>query len=218
MHFSDTAPATSTKATKIATVVAIHVVLGYGLIQSMSTINYSKPIDRIIELVPTFEPPKEKLPEPEPPKVKQKVVEQTPVVPKTEVLPTEQVESPIVVEAVENPPAQPPAPAVANPGPAVPAAEPGNGIRTAVFAEGCATPEYPTSSLRNGEEGTTILALMVNAAGSVESARVTKSSGSRALDRAAQTALSLCKFKPAMANGQPESGWAQISYVWKLES
>ena len=217
MQFSDTLPANSSKTTKIATVVALHVILGYGLVQSMSKVNFSKPVDKPFELVPTFVPPP-KVIEQEPPKVKQKVVRQTPVVPEPEVIPQEVLPDTIVAEVVENPQPLDPAPAVADPGPPAPAANPGNGIRTAVFAEGCTTPEYPTSSLRNGEEGTTILALMVNAAGSVESARVTKSSGSRALDRAAQTALSLCKFKPAMANGQAEAGWAQISYVWKLES
>jgi protein TonB len=94
----------------------------------------------------------------------------------------------------------------------------GNGIRTAVFAEGCAVPEYPTSSLRNGEEGTVVLALMVNASGKVDSAKVAKSSGYRSLDRAAQTALSLCKFQPAMDNGQPQAGWAQIAYNWKIDN
>jgi protein TonB len=50
-----------------------------------------------------------------------------------------------------------------------------------------------------------------------EFARIQKSSGSRELDRAAVNALSLCQFKPAMNNGVPEAGWAQIAYVWTLD-
>jgi protein TonB len=30
-------------------------------------------------------------------------------------------------------------------------------------------------------------------------------------------ALSMCQFKPAMNNGTPEAGWAQLAYVWTLE-
>jgi protein TonB len=61
------------------------------------------------------------------------------------------------------------------------------------------------------------LALLVGTDGRVTSSRVQTSSGSRELDRAAVNALSLCQFKPAMNNGVPEAGWAQIAYVWSLE-
>jgi protein TonB len=46
---------------------------------------------------------------------------------------------------------------------------------------------------------------------------VQKSSGSHDLDRAAVSALSLCKFKPAMNGGVAEPAWGQIAYVWTLE-
>jgi protein TonB len=84
-------------------------------------------------------------------------------------------------------------------------------------ASGCAKPEYPLSAARNGETGTVTLALLVGTDGRVTGSRVQKSSGSRDLDRAAVNALSLCQFKPAMHDGLPEAGWAQIAYVWSLE-
>lgn len=220
MHFSHTAPAASSKTTKIATVVAIHVVLGYGLVNSMSTIKIGpkKEEDKFILVDPIkkVEPPKPI--EPPKPVEKPAAKPELPVIPAPEVRVETPIESPIAVREVVDPPAEPQpigqAEPKADPGPANPA----QGIRTAVFAEGCAVPEYPTSSLRNQEEGTVVLALMVNAAGKVDTSRVTKSSGFKSLDRAAQQALSLCKFQPAMADGQPQAGWAQISYNWKLDN
>ncbi len=48
-------------------------------------------------------------------------------------------------------------------------------------------------------------------------AKVQKSSGHPALDKAARGALSLCKFKPASIDGVATAGWSAISYVWKLD-
>ena len=84
-------------------------------------------------------------------------------------------------------------------------------------ARSCATPDYPARAARNGETGTVTLALLVGANGSVLSSKVLSSSGSRELDRAAQAALSLCAFKPAMDGGVAQQGWAQIAYVWTLD-
>ena len=92
-------------------------------------------------------------------------------------------------------------------------------MRSAVLADasGCVKPDYPVNAARNGDSGTVTLALLVGIDGRVAGSRVQKSSGSRDLDRAAVNALSLCQFKPAMNNGVPEAGWAQIAYVWSLE-
>ncbi len=84
-------------------------------------------------------------------------------------------------------------------------------------ASDCARPDYPASAARNGEEGTVALSLLIGTNGRVSEARVQRSSGSRALDRAAVSALSLCKFKPAMNDGVAEPAWGQIAYVWSLD-
>lgn len=145
---------------------------------------------------------------------------------------------PIVEVAVAPPPEAPPLIATARPEPpsatpagstagvasdAPPAAQqtaanPGR-MHSAVFADAnsCALPSYPASAARNGETGTTTLALLVGTDGRVRSARIEQSSGSRILDRAALGALSLCKFRPAMSNGVPQAGWAQMAYVWTLD-
>jgi protein TonB len=105
---------------------------------------------------------------------------------------------------------------------APPAAQPSTNtgaMRSAVLADAnsCATPPYPPNAARNGDTGTVTLALLVGVDGRVTSSRVLKPSGFRELDKAAVNALSLCRFKPAMNNGVPEAGWAQIAYDWKLD-
>ena len=84
-------------------------------------------------------------------------------------------------------------------------------------ASDCARPDYPARAVRNGEVGTVNLALLIGVDGKVTEAKVQKSSGSRELDRAAVSALSLCKFKPATHNGVAEPAWGQIAYVWTLD-
>jgi len=84
-------------------------------------------------------------------------------------------------------------------------------------ASDCARPDYPARAARNGDVGTVQLALLIGVDGKVAEAKVQKSSGSRELDRAAVSALSLCKFKPATTNGVAEPAWGQIAYVWTLD-
>lgn len=81
----------------------------------------------------------------------------------------------------------------------------------------CARPEYPRSSQRNEETGTTTLQFLIGVDGRVMEAKLAKSSGFRDLDRAAQSALSKCRFKPAMIDGKPEQAWTAVQYVWTLE-
>jgi protein TonB len=108
-------------------------------------------------------------------------------------------------------PAPPAAPA--------PPAPPSTGVRTPAVVDfsTCAKPEWPKSSLRNEETGTVTMAFLIGVDGRVAEAKVVKSSGFRDLDKAAQTGISKCKFKPATVDGKPQEGWQQMQYVWTLE-
>lgn len=85
-----------------------------------------------------------------------------------------------------------------------------------VDSNACAKPEYPLSSLRNQEEGTVNLAMLIGVDGKVLETKVEKSSGSKALDRAAIAGLSLCKFTAGSIDGVPEKSWAKLQYVWNI--
>ncbi len=81
----------------------------------------------------------------------------------------------------------------------------------------CVRPDYPARAARNGDTGTVSLALLIGADGRVTDAKVKQSSGFKDLDRAALSALSMCKFKPATSNGVAQASWGQIAYVWSLD-
>ena len=215
MHFSDTKEGGGGKVTKVALVAALHLAVGAALVHNMNTKFFSMPkvVDDLVML--TIEAPKP--PPPEPPQPRQKAATQPKMV------------APVVEVEVPQQPAETtmqattePAPA-ADPGPATPEAPPANPNAGKVFsaaladANGCAKPDYPARAARSGEEGTVSLALLIGVDGRVSDSKIQRSSGSKELDRAAQAALSMCKFKPAINNGAAEPGWGQIAYVWKLD-
>lgn len=89
-------------------------------------------------------------------------------------------------------------------------------IAAVVDARACDKPEYPPRSLALGEEGTVYLAMLIGPEGQVLESRIEKSSGSKALDKAAVNGLSLCKFKPGTVDGVPEKSWAKLQYAWTI--
>lgn len=84
-------------------------------------------------------------------------------------------------------------------------------------AKSCEPPKYPKAALMNEETGTVTLGFLVAADGKVVESKVEKSSGSKSLDKAALSALSLCKFKPGTKDGKADQLWARVDFVWKLE-
>jgi protein TonB len=221
MHFSHMNNNGGSKATKIAIVAGFHIAVGALFVHSLNSRHFTLP-HVPDELVVMFTPEAPPPPPPplEPPKPMPKTAPPQIVAPPVEV----QVQQPpppdVVTAAVSTDPA--PQQATATPQPETPAApaSPNTGaMRTAVLADanGCAKPDYPARAARNGESGTVTLALLVGTDGRVAGSRVQASSGSRELDKAAVSALSMCKFKPATNAGVAEQAWAQIAYVWTLE-
>jgi protein TonB len=221
MHFSYSNHGTGSKTTKFMLIAGLHVAVGVLFVHSLNTrkISLSSLPEQVLVMIePEHTPPP---PPPEPPKPMQQLAPPDIVVPKPEVAVAPPPEPTVQATVESEPSPQPFTPAETAPE-APPAAQPSANtgqMHTAVFADanGCALPNYPANAARNGETGTTTLALLVGTDGRVSSARVQHSSGSRDLDRAAISALSLCKFKPATSNGAPEAGWAQLAYVWKLD-
>jgi protein TonB len=206
--------------TGITIVVLLHVLVAWGIINGLGT----KVISKVQEAVETKlieevkpPPPPETPPPPPPPEMK---APPPPFIPPVEV----QVQQPpppqnAIAATTSTPPPTtsltPPAP------PAQPAtaAAPAGPSRTPAVADfsTCAKPEYPKASARNEEEGTTTISFLIGVDGRMVDSKITKSSGSRDLDRAAQQAIGKCRFKPAMNNGQPEQAWVPVQYVWSLE-
>ncbi|MEO7493809.1 MAG: TonB family protein [Massilia sp.] len=225
MHFSAINNDNGSKVTKIAVVGLFHLVLAVGLIKATGLRDMVRAKPPVFIDVP-------------PEVLKAPVVEPTPAPsePMQKQPPLVNIDEPVIDIAkpvVDTQPKQPPGPpAVVDSG--KPSVEPtittggggtgtsgGSGaqgkMRTAVLADGCALPEYPSRSARNNETGTVTLALLVSAGGKVVESRIQTSSGYRDLDKAAQAALSMCKFKAATNGGVAEQGWSQIAYVWSLD-
>jgi protein TonB len=84
-------------------------------------------------------------------------------------------------------------------------------------SKSCDPPKYPKAALMNEETGTVTMGFLIAADGKVAESKVEKSSGSKSLDKAALSALSLCKIKPGTKDGKVDQLWAKVEFVWKLE-
>lgn len=107
-------------------------------------------------------------------------------------------------QLVENP--RPPAPPQSLPGPnapPAPTAAPAGAHVGAAPLPGNRAPQYPSASLRRGEGGTVRVQVQITEQGDVADAEVVQGSGSRALDRAALSAVRGWRFKPATRGGRP---------------
>lgn len=221
MNFNQMNDKGGTKFSKLAVVAAVHVAVGAMFVHSLNSRGIKMPkMPEEIVVMFTPEAPPPPPPPPEPPTPKPKTAPPQVIAPPVEVE-VQQPPPPDAVAAVvstETAP-QPSTPTAAPEAPAAPPSSNTGAMHTAVLADanGCAKPDYPTRAARNGESGTVTLALLVGTDGKVANARVQSTSGSKELDRAAISALSMCKFKPAMSGGVAEQAWAQIAYVWTLE-
>jgi protein TonB len=219
MQLAPSQHASGSKSTKLAVVVAIHVLLGIALIKTMHVRTLSLPsMPSAVELIHTIDPP----PVLPPPTALAVATLPAPaiVVPAVEVpLPTPPVQSQVTTTTASDPlPLQPPAATAATTTPpAVQGNDAGVSVRAASMLDGCAKPAYPAQSARNGASGTVTLALLVGMDGHVNASRIARSSGFKELDQAALGAMSQCRFRPAMHGDVAQAGWALVAYDWKLE-
>jgi protein TonB len=207
--------------TGIAIVIVLHLIVAYGIVTGLGKRMVSKMAEavetKIIEDVKP-PPPPETPPPPPPPEMK---APPPPFIPPVEV----QVANPPPPQMMTNRTQEKPATTElqkALPVPAAPPAPPAKATGPArtpavVDFNTCSNPEYPRSSQRNEETGESTISFLIAADGTVKSSKVTKSSGFRDLDKAAQVALGKCRFKPATENGQPIESWEPVKYVWKLD-
>nr|WP_278357371.1 energy transducer TonB [Acinetobacter lwoffii] len=229
--FEDLEKNSAKKLTGIGVVVFLHILVGLVLMAGMAK-DIIKPTEQPVELMiiqdikpPEPEPPKET--PPEPPKIVEKVAQVPEVKPVEKVVPVQKtlptptqpttvaVPTPVAANPSPSPIAAPTPVVAAAPAPAPPPAGVTRGVSQG--EAGCKRPDYPRDALMNEEQGEVLISVYVNTTGKVQDAKVKKSSGSRALDRAASKAFSLCTFKPAMKNGEPQESWYDIPYEFVLD-
>ena len=78
-------------------------------------------------------------------------------------------------------------------------------------------PEYPASALRDGRSGTVVLKVRIDAEGNPGDIDIEKSSGTRALDRAARDAVRQWRFSPRTVGGTPVASELSVPVDFKLE-
>ena len=229
--FEDLEKNSAKKLTGIGVVVFLHILVGLVLMAGMAK-DIIKATEQPVELMiiqdikpPEPEPPKET--PPEPPKIVEKVAQVPEVKPVEKVVPVQKtlptptqpttaaVPTPVAASLSPSPVAAPAPVVAAAPAPAPPPAGVTRGVSQG--EAGCKRPDYPRDALMNEEQGEVLISVYVNTTGKVQDAKVKKSSGSRALDRAASKAFSLCTFKPAMKNGEPQESWYDIPYEFVLD-
>jgi protein TonB len=188
-------------------VVVFHVLMVYGLVNGLGrkvVEMLPAPIEtKILDEVKTDEEP------PPPPPPPQLDVPPPPFIPPPEITiasapaPT----NTITTTTVAPPPVAAPAPRPA-----------GVSKAPVVKAKACREPDYPAVSERLGETGSVTLQLLVGIDGKVTDSKIETSSGFERLDKAAQAALSRCKFEPGVVDGQPAPAWAQLKYTFRKQN
>lgn len=214
MNFSQDGKEPAKSFTGITVVVLLHVVVVYALMTGLArkVVEVIKqPIEtKIIEEV---KPPPKDIPPPPPPPPKL-AAPPPPFIPPPEIM-VQAPPPPNTIAAVSN--VKPDNPVLPPPQRTAPAAPAAVNVPAVVDFSSCAKPEYPRKALRNEETGTVTLQFLIGVDGHVVESKIERSSGSRDLDNAARSALSLCRFKPGLADGKPQQSWTKVQYVWKLE-
>lgn len=203
-------------------VALIHVALGYAFVTGLAY----QYIKKAQENLKTFEveeppPPPEEVPPPPPPP--DQPMQPPPVVTPPPIVQTN-TPPPVTITSVTTPPPTfAPVPVAAPPAPPAPPPPPPPAINKAAGPKGdpaqwITTDDYPPSSIRAEEEGTTGIKWTINTQGRVENCTVTQSSGHPALDRAACQALTRRgRYSPALDQaGNPIASTQSRRVVWRL--
>jgi len=214
MNFADDQSFGVKKAGGLGVTIALHVLLAGAVIYGLRTTFVTKPKIEEVQVVMPEAPP---VVDPTPPQPK--------TAPKTPPVVTPPIEPVQQAEVPAPPPDPAPAQETSNDAPPTPAAPDANanananaGVTSPAITDlnGC-KPDYPQSARMQGQTGTVRVKFVIGTEGNLVSADVVKSSGVKALDRAAVDGLSKCKFKPAMQNGNPVQSWFVTDYVWALQ-
>lgn len=211
-------------AVGIGVVVAMHLVLGWALINGLAQrmVEVIKgPLDTKIieEQKPPPPPPPENLPpppkfQPPPPSfVPPPEVNVNPPANPAPTITTTQVAPPPAVVAIAPPPV------VAPPAPPPPPRAPARTEPRLDFNV-CDKPDYNAAARRAEAQGTVVVVYTMDTNGVIGEATVEKSAGPtrehKMLDRLTVEAVKACKGTPGTLDGKAEKLTSRVTYVWKL--
>jgi protein TonB len=202
------------RVTALSTTFAMHVIA-----VAVVAIPIAMPLPRILPKVaratvfetkppPVLPIPPEPLPLPHPHPSHHPVV--APPVPRVPVATTT---SPIESPTATTPVASAPASAAPTNAPTSPA---GGETRTLAY-DSALRLRYPATSVRQREQGTVLLRVLVDAGGAVQRIEVERSSGHPQLDTAAREAVQRAHFRPVLRDGQAVPAWGIVPIEFRLD-
>ena len=210
-----------------ALVVLAHVLVLCGALYTRApkVLKLEPPRSISVQLIaaptPPAPPPPQAMPQPTPtvtpPPTPRPVVKPLPKPVKQSTRPTE---TPVAPPA---PPSAPATPVVAappaNPVPAMPQTLPADTTPKTVEHLSCAIPQpvYPAMSRRNGDSGTTLVKIVIDTGGRIETADVARSSGFPRLDDAAVQAALQSHCHAHLENGQGIRSAALVPFRFMLD-
>lgn len=193
----------------IALIVLLHAGFFWGLTHGVTigSVQITPPLI-VVDPVPTKPPPKPQPFKPVEPVVRHVWVP-TPVAP---VLPPDEIGGPRLLTLEPTPPLPPPT-VSEGPGSGPLIIEPELDPRYP-FTE----PEYPVSEIRQGHEGTVLLALQILPNGRVGAVRIDKSSGYLKLDESAAREARRWRMKPGTSDGTAMPMWKRVPIKFQLKN
>ena len=204
----------SNRTAGIVVVALIHVALGYALVTGLAYNVIKKTAEDLKTFDVTEPPPPPEKPPPPPPKddtpPPPQIIAPPPMIRLNTVAPPIQT-SPVIPPFVPPPITVPPKPNPP-PQPHVSQTAKAKGDLHSLFS----TDDYPASSLRNEEQGTTAVRITVGTDGRVADCQVTQSSGSAALDAATCSIIRRrAKYTPARNDdGSAAMGSDAVRIKW----
>ena len=129
--------------------------------------------------------------------------------------------SPAPAAATASTEPQPPAPALTTPMTATaPAAAPAPRIEMPISDADYLLnppPAYPRMSFKLGEEGTTVVRVLIGPDGRAQDAQIARSSGFTRLDQAAEATARGWRYVPGKRGGVPEAMWVNVPIKWEIK-
>lgn len=78
-------------------------------------------------------------------------------------------------------------------------------------------PAYPRMSFKLGEEGTTVVRVLIGPDGRAQDAQIARSSGFTRLDQAAEATARSWRYVPGKRGGVPEAMWVNVPIKWEIK-
>lgn len=94
---------------------------------------------------------------------------------------------------------------------------PAAGATRTLAYDGALRLRYPPASVRQREQGTVLLRVLVDADGAVQRIEIERSSGHAQLDTAARETVQRAHFRPVLRDGQAVPGWGLVPIEFRLD-